>query len=360
LNSGADSLIPYWLLLAWPIWGCLKGADRRWTGFDAALITFVLTLFVGLRHEIGGDWFNYLPYLDRAQGLPLVDVIAMGDVGYNLLNWSFANVSWGIYGVNTVCAAVFAAGLVVFCKAQPRPWLALALAIPYLVIVVAMGYTRQAVALGLVMPALLALEQGKVRAYVAYLAAAATFHATVLVMLAFVVPAVPGRTLAQRALRIALLVFVGAALVATFLISRLESLTAGYLEAQYQSEGAAIRVAMIVVPALVLLLWRKRFDLSERQRAIWLPMALVAFACAGALLLLPGNSTAVDRIALYVIPLQLFVGSRVPGMKLVRCSPIQLTLLVIAVVVSIQVVWLNFAVHAEEWLPYENLLFFSL
>ena len=71
-----------------------------------------------------------------------------------MLNWLAARTELGPYFVNTVCAALFAWGLVVFCRAQPRPWLALVVAVPYLVTVVAMGYTRQGTAIGLAMLAL--------------------------------------------------------------------------------------------------------------------------------------------------------------------------------------------------------------
>lgn len=131
------------MLLCIPIGFCLRIANRPWAIWESWLIGTILTLFIGLRHEVGGDWFGYLPYLTRAEGLSLEEVFVFGDPGYNALNWLFASYSWGIYGVNLVSAAIFSAGLVVFCRAQPRPWVALCIAIPYLVIVVAMGYSRQ-------------------------------------------------------------------------------------------------------------------------------------------------------------------------------------------------------------------------
>jgi len=311
---------------------------------------------VGLRHEVGGDWFAYLPYLTRTTGLGLSEVIALGDPGYNALNWLFASYSWGIYGVNLVSAAIFSAGLVWFCRAQPRPWLALCLAIPYLVIVVAMGYSRQGVAIGVMMPGLLALERGRMRPFLLSMAAAATFHSTALVMLAFVVPAVPGRSLAMRALRLLLLLIVGGVLVQIFLVARVESLVGGYIEAEYESEGAAIRVAMNLFPGVLLLLWSKLFTLTPQQLRLWHAMALTSLGCAVALMLLPSNSTAVDRIALYVIPLQLVVGSRLPGTQLFGLTPAQLLLSVLGFCLLVQFVWLNFATHSSAWLPYANVL----
>jgi hypothetical protein len=350
-------VIPYWLLLLLPLWACVQGPRRPWPAWQAWLIGIALTLFIGLRHEVGGDWFNYIPYLTRAKGLSLSEVVAAyGDPGYSALNWLFASQSWGIYGVNLVSGAVFSAGLVLFCRAQPRPWLALCLAIPYLVIVVAMGYSRQGVALGLIMPGLLALERGRLRPFLLSMGAAATFHSTALVILAFVVPAVPGRSLRMRALRLLLLLIVGGALVQTFLAARVEGLLGGYIEAEYQSEGAAIRVAMNLLPGMLLVLWPKRFELTEQQLRLWHAMAYTALACAVALVLLPANSTAVDRIALYVIPLQLVLGSRLPGTQLFGLKPRQLLLAVLGFCVAVELVWLNFATHASGWLPYANVL----
>ena len=64
-------MIAYWLLLLIPLGFCLRGANRPWPAWQAWLIGITLTLIIGLRHEVGGDWFNYIPYLTRAEGLGL-------------------------------------------------------------------------------------------------------------------------------------------------------------------------------------------------------------------------------------------------------------------------------------------------
>jgi hypothetical protein len=71
---------------------------------------------------------------------------------------------------------------------------------------------------------------------------------------------------------------------------------------------------------------------------------------------LPANSTAVDRIALYVIPLQLVVGAHLPGARLFGLTPKQMMLAALGFCVAVEFVWLNFAVHASYWLPYANVL----
>lgn len=347
----------YWLLLLIPLTICAFEPQRTWSAWQSLLIAISLSLFIGLRHEIGGDWFNYIPYLIRAQGRTFTELLAWGDPGYNTLNWLFASHPLGIYGVNLVSAVIFSVGLVLFCRAQPRPWLALCISIPYLVIVVAMGYSRQAVAIGLIMPGLLALERGRLRPFLLSLAAAATFHSTALIMLAFVIPAVPGRTLQMRFLRLLLLLIVGAALAQTFLSAHVDNLIDGYIDVSYQSQGAAIRVAMNLIPAILLLSHPLRFNLTYQQKRLWSALALTAVACAISLLILPSNSTAVDRVALYVIPLQIVVGSRLPGTRLLGLSPSQLLVSVLAFCIAVEFVWLNFAAHSSYWLPYSNLIF---
>jgi len=351
-------VIPYWLLLLLPVWACLQHPCRRWPASQALLIGISLTLFIGLRHEVGGDWFNYLPYVTRAEGLSFREVLAFGDPGYNALNWFFASHTWAIYGVNLVSAGIFSAGLVVFCRVQPRPWLALCLAIPYLVIVVAMGYSRQGVAIGLMMPGFLALQLGRLRPFLVSVAAAATFHSTALVMLAFVVPAVPGRSLQMRTLRLLLLLIVGVALVHTLLFARVGELVGGYVEVEYQSEGAAIRVAMNLLPAVLLFLCPQRFMFTFNEQRLWRAIALAAFGCSVALVLFPSNTTAVDRIALYLIPLQLVIGSRLPDTQFLGLTSVQLLLIVLGFCCAVEFVWLNFAINASYWLPYANILTF--
>ena len=86
-------------------------------------------MLVGLRHEVGGDWFNYENiYLDMV-GAPLSELLERGDPGYYVLNWMSSQVGGGTYLVNLLSAVLFSVGLVAFCRQQPRPWLALAVAV---------------------------------------------------------------------------------------------------------------------------------------------------------------------------------------------------------------------------------------
>lgn len=309
-------------------------------------VVVVLALMIGLRHEVGGDWFNYQRHYDAMVGQPFNAVLAHGEPGYALMNWASAQLDWEQYGTNLFCAIFFSIGLWRFCLAQPSPWLALAVALPYLVLVVAMGYTRQGVAIGFAMLALLALEKKSFFKFATWIVCAALFHKTAVVLLALGIFVSSGGWW----WRLPAMFVIAYVAYGSLLADSIDGYLQNYEEAGYASSGAAIRVAMNVLPAIVFLRWRKHFMLPPVQLQIWTLLALVSLAMVLALLL-ASSSTAVDRIALYLIPVQLFVWSRVPLVwaekhRLIRRS-------VVAYSLTVMLVWLFFADHSYAWLPYQ-------
>jgi hypothetical protein len=79
-------------------------------------------------------------------------------------------------------------------------------------------------------------------------------------------------------------------------------------------------------------------------------MAVFALACVP---MVAVSSTAVDRVALYLIPLQLFVFSRLPRLATTTKVRTPLVLGIVAFYAAVQFVWLNFATHAQYWVPYQ-------
>ena len=347
--------------------GGLRPAGGRFTWF---LVWLSMTLLVGYRFEVGGDWENYLVYLNKVNRLDLGEVLTTGDPAYGLLNWLSIEMDWGIIGVNLLAGAIFALGLVVFCRRQPRPWLALAVAIPYLVIVVAMGYSRQSIALGLAMLGLIALEKGYVFKFVIFVALAGSFHKSALLIL----PIAGLATTRNRYWTVAWAGLIGIILFYLLLASDVDALYTNYVIADYQSKGALIRLSMNALPAAVFLIWRPRFSLAATAAPVWTWFAIISLVLF-ALFFVVSASTALDRVALYMLPLQLLVSARLPdafGAK--GCSPAPTAapfarksharrstegnlapIMVAAILVYygvVQFVWLNFADNAAYWLPY--------
>jgi hypothetical protein len=309
----------------------------------------LIALFIGLRFEVGGDWDAYVIFWKFAGLVDLHRVLALGDPGYQFLNWLAQQAGLGVWAVNLACGLLFSWGLIRFARTQPFPWLTVVVAIPYLVIVVAMGYSRQAVAIGLLMAGFAPLFRGgSLLRFVVYAILATTFHKTAVLAIPLVIFSIERNQF--------LTLIGGAALIAglytAFLAEDVDMLVKNYVEAEYQSSGAAIRVALSLLPAALFLLFRKRLQFNSVQERFWLLSSYGALGLLAALLLTP-STTAVDRMALYLFPLQLAVLGRLPF--LVREGSAKL--LVIAYALLIQFVWLNYAVHAKKWLPYQSFLF---
>ena len=349
-------MLTYWLLFLVPAFQAVSKLRlvqvtlprERWPNLWRVLF-LLLVLLIGFRHEVGGDWGSYLGHIEEAEGQTITETLTSGDPADRLLGWVAAQVGLGVYLVNSVYGTLFTWGLLVFCRSQPRPWLALTVAVPYLIIVVAMGYSRQGVAIGIVMLGLVALENNNVFKFICWVALAAMFHKSAVIL-------TPLAMLAGSRRWFLRLLWVGstaALLFVLILLEAVDNLLVGYIYAEYESSGAAIRVAMNALPAAIFLLQRKRFDLSQNQCTFWTWMAWGALAFVVLLYISP-SSTAVDRLALYWIPLQLFVWSRVPdAMGQLGARNAGWVYGVVAYSAAVQFVWLFFAVHSVYWLPYK-------
>jgi hypothetical protein len=343
---------PYWVMylsLALPALTAQRPLRER-LSLKWFSIGFVLVLFIGFRHVVGGDWGAYLRHFIMARSSSFSEIILESDPGYMVLNWWVAEQGFEIYTVNLVCAVIFISGLIAFARRQPYPWLALAVSFPYLVIVLGMGYTRQGVALGLIFFALNALEFHQFKRYLAFIALATLFHRTALIMipLGFFIFS-KGWTF--RAITLVVAAYV---LFDALVAESTEDLWRNYVDAQMLSQGAQIRVLMNLVPSLLLLAYWKTWRTIFPNYWFWFWIAagsLVSVALVGV------ASTAVDRIALYFIPIQVVVFSRLPYLLQRKISPATMSLGIVLGYGLVLFVWLNYATHAKSWLPYQNILF---
>lgn len=115
---------------------------------------------------------------------------------------------------------------------------------------------------------------------------------------------------------------------------------------------------MNAFPVLLFLLLRSRFRLDRDIQNFWTGMSVIAIGVV-VLLQVSFSLSAVDRVVLYLIPLQLFVLARLPEV-LGNPSGFGNRGRVFAIIVHAmlaQFVWLPFAGHAFAWLPYQ---FYSL
>lgn len=346
-------MLTYWLMFLIPAVGAIMAgkarSGRRLEDDFLWMMAFVcLSFLIGFRHEVGGDWSSYEGHYKDVSSSNFLQLFSAGDPGYYVTLWVVSLLDLGVHYSNLVFGALFSAGLVAFCKSQPRPWLALAISVPYMVIVLGMGYTRQGVAMGLSLLGFVALSNKNTKAFVAWVACAAMFHKSAVLLIPLGVLATPR----SRFLTISGIVLTFPVLYLALLADSVDDLVKNYIDAEYSSEGAAIRVAMNIVPACILLLRRKRLDWHPAERNLWLMLSILAFVSAGWLAISP-SSTAVDRVALYLIPLQIYVFSRLPDLMMPIGSRQFWIVAPLAYYALVLFIWLSFASHADFWVPYK-------
>jgi hypothetical protein len=311
-----------------------------------------LTIVIGLRREVGGDWFGYVRIFERLPHLDFGRALTATDPAYAAVNLLAAKMGLDLWAVNLACAAIFTFGLLRLCRDQPNPVLAVLIGIPYLVIVVAMGYTRQGAALGLVMLALFYYFRGWIGRMALALALAVAFHKSAIL----VIPLIALASSRRRLLTFLLLGVIAATTYWLFIATTVDRLMLNYVVARYGASGAGIRIAMNLVPATIFLLNRKRFTTVREESRLWTIFSIGSFVSFVFLMISP-SSAAVDRSSLFLIPLQLFVLSRIPvAFSDKTKSSIPLRIAVILYSLLVQFIWLNYADNARDWIPYHNYL----
>jgi hypothetical protein len=347
-------LLPYILVFLFPaIMAMLQPAYHPWKSWTIWVPTAIFYIFfVGLRHEVGSDWFNYLDMFEKSfPGMDYGDIMLNNDPGFwAIMVWTY-HIGEDIHLVNFIAAIVFISGLVIFLRRLTNPWLGLTIAMAYTILTLGMGYVRQGMALGMVFWAITALMDRKFVKFFILVAIGATFHKSAVVMLGF--------GLFQggkgKYMKILAGAFMAIGVYFAFLAGQEDHLVSLYINNEaMQSSGAYVRVLMNVIPAGIFFLYRKKWKrLWPEGYTLWMLMALGSLGAFGLVWMF---STAVDRISLYFIPLQIIVMTNLPVLLRGETSPKFMTLAVILFYFTVYMVWLNFASYAPYWLPYHNMI----
>jgi hypothetical protein len=355
-------MFPYWLLFAIFMIGAFvyeprtrvqaagAGRAQQQRSFSPIfwLAGLYVALMVGLRYEVGVDWGNYVRIYERElpwQGLTAV--AARGDPLFYYPMWWFTSSGVEIWAFFLLCAVVFTIGLFAFAREQPNPWLAVLVAIPFLIIVIAMSGVRQATAIGFVFLALVGFSRKSAVRFLFWTACAAGCHASAIVLLPLA-----GLSFSRNRFQAAVLIGV-ITLVGFFVLrANFESYAEDYITRELDSSGAIYRVMMSVIPAVMFLRMGKKFELEPHMRTLWRNFSLLAVASLALLPLVP-SSTVIDRLLLYIYPLQMFVLSAFPYAT--ARKPSERTFIVIGIVAylgAILYVFMSFGVNREPYIPY--------
>ncbi len=346
-------MLVYWILFIIPAVFVLTSTklDRN-INFIALLLLFLfLLLLIGTRHKVGGDWDSYYFHYIETLGISLSNALegSKTDTGYIFINWAAGKLDLGIYGVNFISGLFFVVGLFAFSVRMPMPWLTLVVFIPFLVVVVSMGYTRQSIAIGFEFFAINAINNSKNIKFIFLLFIGSMFHKT-LILVSVLLLFLKGNFFTIKKI---FFIFIFILSLTFFLIDYYQGFIKHYIENQKSSSGGGIRVFLNVLPAIVYLIYYKEWNKVFCCREVWTIFSVVSIFSA--VLLLFSSATA-DRLAMYLIPIQGYVWSHFPLLikdKLLR------TVFIIAIVffyAAVLFVWLNFGRYSDYWLPYQSFL----
>jgi len=253
-------MVIYWIIYLIPLIAFLLPVrlTPEMQRISLQLFGVLLIIVIGLRHEVGGDWDRYLfvyDYLEKNKSF--FEVTKFNDIGYEFIHWLSYKYFNGIYAANFISATIFVTSLIYFCRSTPTVWLSLCISIPVLVIVVSMGYTRQALALSFFMLALISLSKDKLFNFYLLIIIGILFHKTLLIMIPI------GILYKQNGIRniIISIVFMLAMLAfLTIIWFQVEHMIFYYVEINFHhSSGGLIRVLLGGLSALLFFIYRKEF-----------------------------------------------------------------------------------------------------
>lgn len=350
-------MLIYWLLVIIPLLLSLVERPHHQSESRVFVIATSIILFVFLAfRETGGDYGSYLKMFQIVEERSLDEYLTRPDPLYGLCNWISAQLGWGFLGVNVICAMLFLACLYRAAIDEPLPMFFIALSIPYFVIVVAMGYTRQGVASGLVLSGIVALRSGSPLQFSMQICLAAGFHASALAMLpALLFAKLSFRNKFLRNLVRVFLLGLGAFGGYHLLSDSADHYVEQYVERDhYKSGGAVLRAAVTAAAAAIFFVkrrqWRSRFGDNESLTYFAL-LALFTFFIAFV------ASTPADRMGLYLIPFQLIVFARLPLMQKTMSQFSRYRLGIATFYVAYFYVWLILGTYSQKlWVPYKSVL----
>ena len=329
---------------------------------SSLFLLVLLTIFIGFRYEIGVDWDQYLYIVEKFKDASISDIFSNAEPGYMFISSLGGSLFQdnGIYFVNLIGAAIFSAGLISYSRNRDFPWLSILIAFPILIVSVAMGYTRQAIAIGIEFFALIEIEKGRRNRAIFIILLAATFHLPIFPLLIvffrsprknifkikFIIPAVVILFLTYSYINI------------KFAASLLGYYRVCIASGDFSSSGAIYRIIPSLIAALLILINKSKFKKYYGEISnLYLKFAYTIILFTLLIIIFPSNSTFIDRFALYLLPLKIFVFTSITKLKLIKIKTLDFKLLIVFMYFLYTFTWLGFAVHAYAWVPYKNFLF---
>lgn len=247
---------------------------------------FLFVVIFGFRFEVGVDWFNYINVYNRQTANPFA--LDTSELGFKLINLITYYVNEGIV-TTVVLSTLLFAFFTIFGVARLglNPYYFFVIVAPYHFVMSGMNYTRQAIALSVMMMAFSYLVQEKKNKFIIMTLVAGLFHTSALCF--FPLYFVNGK--------IRYILFSLVAIVPLVVLQMFDAYSM-YVTTNIDSAGLYLRVLYLLPCAFFILLNNGSFQ----DRLIFKRLRLMVLLSFPFLLLLSKLSTTLaDRFAYYFI-----------------------------------------------------------
>jgi len=345
---------PYFLLLSVPSLFALfyrKNFDIK----IVFIIFLIFVLFVGLRYEVGPDWFGYEYTHKSLDGKNLSDIFPRSEPLSYLLFWMSQNFGSEMLLSNVVSAFLLMLGVFSFAYRTINPGLAILAATPYLIIVFGMSGIRQAMGVGVFLYVLSHWQKSDIIFRGVGIIIASLFHTSALFCGLFVI----------YTLQINIWIKIVAALLLGFIVFYLiqgDSIYSGSFE-KYErlyiegtdtiSTGAIFHIGLIVIPAMLGYIFKSKIKNLVPNHDL---LMIGIFGALGLLALNTVSTTVASRLTLYFyfVPMMVYPALTLAFGK--KNRNFIMTIIILAHF-AILTVWMLLGNHSIHYVPYRNLLF---
>ena len=333
--------------------------NKRYSDFLFILIFIYLLILVGLKFEVGGDWINYLnihsdinqkifdPYINENYDIffktePIVLLLYI--------------ISPNIFIFNFICAFVFLIGLFLFVSKFQDRFLALAVSIPFLITLVALGYQKQSVAIGLMMIVYYLYLNNEYKLFIIFCFITIFSHYSAFFLILFIFYDL----LIVKKFNISFaLIFLIFFFVITFILFSYDYvfriLMNNYIYEQNRPDSHGL-IPRLTIQFLSIFLYFISFKFWKKNILL---NRIIIFNIFLSFIVLPFvtlYSTSIDRMLFYFMLIQrMILGNYREILVLKKYILYRFSIFIFYLFITL--LWFNFSYFAAYWVPYNNILF---
>lgn len=346
-------MINYLIIFNLPIIIFLSEIKFKKITYDLINIYFViLFIFIAFRHGVGGDFY---PSSHSLEDLRLSNVLDSINILSNILSLVSSKSGMDIYFYNIFCAFIICFSLYKLSYLFEYKSQLFIISFPILILIVAMGFTKQSASMGCLILSLYFFINNKLKISTLMMIIGTLFHFSLIIFFFIFLKKKHFKSYKKN---YQLMIFILFLLITFFLLfyDNIRTYIQAYIydEVKPLSKGAFQRL-IITIFCSTLYIYNRKKILKINKNYYFLDY-FVAFSFLLLFILYFLNiSTVIDRYNLYLIVIQIFIYSLI--IQINKKFFVEIFLFIYFKYFFILLVWIFFANNSFAWFPYENILF---